>query len=75
MGKIKQGMICSVDGCNEKATRSFAADKAKEALQPTGASLKDERARRVYLCQKHYKSFKKQTKQEKKLDKWRYGAK
>lgn len=74
MGKIKHGTVCSVEGCNEKAIRSFAADKAKEALQPTGAALKDERARRTYLCQKHYKLFKKQTKQDKKVDKWRYGA-
>jgi hypothetical protein len=74
MGKVKQGTLCSVEGCEEKAVRSFATDKAREALQPTGASLKDDRARRAYLCQKHYKLFKKQTKKDKKVDKWRYGA-
>lgn len=74
MGKIKQGTLCSVTGCNEKATRSFAADKAKEALQQAGVSFKDDRVRRVYLCQQHYKLFKKQTKKDKKVDKWRYGV-
>ncbi len=74
MGKVKQGTSCSVEGCDEKATRSFAAEKVKDAMQPTGVNLKDTRARRGYLCQKHYKVFKKQTKQDKKVDKWRYGT-
>lgn len=74
MGKVKQGSECSVDGCNEKATRSFALDKAKEALQSVGATFQDDRSRRAYLCQKHYKLFKKQTKNDKKIDKWRYST-
>ena len=74
MGKVKQGVECSVEGCSEKAVRSFSASKGREAMQAAGARLKDERARRVYLCQKHYKAYKKQTKQDKKVDKWRYGA-
>jgi hypothetical protein len=74
LGKVKQGTVCSVKGCEEKATRSLNADKAREALQAAGAALDDERARRFYLCQKHYKIYKKQTKQDKKVDKWRYGA-
>lgn len=74
MGKVKQGTVCSVRGCDEKATRSVSADKAREALQGAGASFEDDRARRIYLCQKHYKVYKKQTKKEKKVEKWRYGA-
>jgi hypothetical protein len=74
MGKVKTGTVCSVKGCDEKATRSFAADKAREALQAVGAVFDDERARRVYLCQKHYKVLKKQTRNDKKIEKWRYGA-
>ena len=74
MGKVKQGTVCSVKGCDEKATRSFAADKTREALQSAGAAFEDERARRLYLCQKHYKMLKKQSKTDKKVEKWRYGA-
>ncbi len=74
MGKVKQGTVCSVNGCDEKATRSYAANKARESLQSAGATFEDSRARRVYLCQKHYKLLKKQTKKDKKVDKWRYGV-
>jgi hypothetical protein len=74
MGKVKQGVECSVEGCTEKAVRSFSSNKGREAMQAVGARVKDERARRVYLCQKHYKVYKKQVKQDKKVDKWRFGA-
>jgi hypothetical protein len=74
MGKVKTGTECSVAGCNEKASRSVSAAKAREGLQAAGAGFEDDRARRLYLCQKHYKMYKKQTKQDKKVDKWRYSA-
>ena len=74
MGKVKTGTACSVKGCDEKATRSVSAEKAREGLQAAGAAFEDERPRRLYLCQTHYKLYKKQTKQDKKVDKWRYGA-
>jgi hypothetical protein len=74
MGKVKQGTVCSVRGCNEKATRSLTADKAREALESTGVIFDDDRTRRLYLCQKHYRVYKKQTKKDKKVDKWRYGV-
>jgi hypothetical protein len=74
LGKVKTGTVCSVQGCDEKATRSVSAEKAREGLQAAGAGFEDNRARRLYLCQKHYKVYKKQTKKDKKVDKWRYGA-
>ena len=74
MGKVKHGVECSVEGCNDKALRSFSTTKAREAMQTVGATFKDERTRRVYLCQKHYKMYKKQTKQDKKVDKWRFAG-
>jgi hypothetical protein len=74
LGKVKQGVECSVEGCSNKAVRSFSARKGREAMLAVGARIKDERSRRIYLCQKHYKAYKKQTKQDKKVDKWRYGA-
>ena len=74
VGKVKQGAVCSVRGCEEQATRSVSADKGREALQGAGASFEDDRARRLFLCQKHYKVYKKQTKKDKKVEKWRYSA-
>ncbi|MFX1300797.1 MAG: hypothetical protein ACFFAL_05995 [Promethearchaeota archaeon] len=74
MGKVKQGSECSVDGCNEKAARSFALTKVREALQSEGVVFQDDRSRRAYLCQKHYKLYKKQTKKDKKIDKWRFST-
>lgn len=74
MGKIKQGTTCTIEGCNEAAIRSFGADRVIDALRDAGPALKPGRHRRAYLCQEHYKVFKKQRKQEKKIDKWRYGG-
>jgi hypothetical protein len=74
MGKVKQGAECCVEGCEAKAVRSFSIEKVREAIKDAGGDLKSGRMRRGYLCQKHYKMFKKQTKKDKKLDKWRYGA-
>lgn len=74
MGKVKQGTKCTVEGCDEAAVRSFPEDKVKEALHAAGAEMKTGRRRREYLCQKHYKAYKKQTRKDKKIEKWRYGA-
>lgn len=74
MGKIKQGTICSVEGCNNNAIRSFSKDKVIQALQKGGVNLTESRRRRAYLCQEHYKLFKKHQRQEKKIDKWRYSG-
>jgi hypothetical protein len=74
MGKVKQGITCSVEGCPEPAARSFSADKVTEALRTASIGLKAGRARRAYLCDKHYKVFKKQQRTEKKVEKWRYSG-
>jgi len=66
MGKISKGVKCSVEGCENKAARSLPVDKV------TAAGLKVQGTRRVYLCRDHYKEYKKATKKEKMLDKWRY---
>ena len=65
MGRIEKGVKCSV--CGKEAIRSISADKVKAA----GLSVRD--GRRAYLCKEHYKEYKKKTKKEKTLDKWRYG--
>jgi hypothetical protein len=74
MGKTKTGITCSVEGCTEPAARSFAADKVTVAFRTASLSLKAGRTRRAYLCDKHYKVFKKQQRTEKKVEKWRYSG-
>lgn len=66
MGRVSKGVQCSVEGCENKATRSLSVDRV------TAAGLKVQGTRRAYLCKDHYKEYKKATKKDKMLDKWRY---
>ncbi|KPV62704.1 MAG: hypothetical protein AOA66_1236 [Candidatus Bathyarchaeota archaeon BA2] len=68
MGRVAKGVKCSVVGCDKEAVRSLSADKVSAAGLKVGTS------RRAYLCRDHYKEFKKETKKEKMLEKWRYKA-
>ncbi|HSQ48829.1 MAG TPA: hypothetical protein VLL96_04000 [Candidatus Deferrimicrobiaceae bacterium] len=65
MGRIDKGAKCSV--CGMEAIRSISSDKVKAA----GLKVGDDK--RAYLCKEHYKEYKKKTKKDKTLDKWRYG--
>ena len=66
MGRVAKGVKCSVVGCDKEAVRSLSAEKV------SSAGLKVGTTRRSYLCKDHYKEFKKETKKEKMLEKWRY---
>jgi len=66
MGKVSKGALCSVEGCNREAIRSLSAAKVE------AAGLKVKGTRRAYLCKEHYKEYKKATKKEKLLEKWRH---
>ena len=66
MGRVSKGVHCSVEGCEKKAARSLSADKV------SAAGLKVQVTRRAYLCKDHYKEYKKATRKDKMLDKWRY---
>ncbi len=68
LGRIDKGEKCSVSGCNGEAVRSISVDKVKAAGLKVDSSDK-----RAYICKEHYKEFKKKTKKDKTLDKWRYG--
>lgn len=68
MGKIDKGEKCSVSGCEKDAIRSIASSKV------TAANLKVEAERRAYLCKDHYKEFKKATKKDRTMERWRYGS-
>ena len=68
MGRIGKGAQCDVSGCSREAIRSISAEKVKAA--GLGVSSKEKRA---YICREHYKEYKKKTKKDKTLDKWRWG--
>jgi uncharacterized Zn finger protein (UPF0148 family) len=65
MGRIDKGAKCSV--CGKEAERSISADKVK------AAGMKVSSEKRAYLCKEHYKEYKKKTKKDKQIDKWRFG--
>jgi len=66
VGRIDKGEKCSVSGCGNEAERSISADKVK------AAGLKVNSDKRAYLCKEHYKEYKKKSKKDKLLDKWRH---
>lgn len=66
MGRVTKGINCSVVGCDKQAVRSLPRDKVSKA------GLNVSEARRAYLCKDHYKEFKKETKKERMLEKWRH---
>jgi hypothetical protein len=69
LGRVGKGVKCSVSGCGREAVRSVSTGKAKSAGLNVSSNEK-----RVYLCREHYREFKKKTKKDKTIDKWRYSA-
>ena len=66
LGKIDRGIKCSVTRCKADAIRSITAGKV------TAAGLRIDTERRAYLCKEHYREYKKATKKDRTLEKWRY---
>jgi hypothetical protein len=66
LGRIDKGVKCSVEGCGNMAVRSISIDKVASA----GLKIREER--RAYLCETHYKEFKKKTRKQRTLEKWRW---
>jgi len=67
LGRIKKGAKCTVAGCEDDAVRSVSAPKAKDAGL-------DVEGRRAYLCKEHYKQYKKGSKKDRRLERWRHGV-
>ncbi|MEM3695941.1 MAG: hypothetical protein QXQ94_00345 [Candidatus Bathyarchaeia archaeon] len=67
MGRVDKGVKCSVSGCGGEAIRSLSAEKVRSTGLNVGSS-----ERRAYLCKEHYKEYKKKTKKDKMLEKWRH---
>jgi len=66
MGRVAKGVRCNVAGCEAQAVRSLSAERV------SAAGLKLEVGRRAYLCRAHYKEYKRGTKKERELEKWRH---
>jgi hypothetical protein len=67
LGRIGKGTKCSVDKCDENAIRSVNGPKAKAAgLEVEG--------RRAYLCKEHYKEYKKGSRKDRQIERWRHGV-
>lgn len=58
--------VCYVSGCKDEAERSVSSRKYQGALP--GVALKGPVGRRVALCKRHYREFRKSTKQERELE-------
>jgi hypothetical protein len=69
LGRVDKGVRCSVSGCGKEAARSLSAAKVKSA----GLNVSSNE-RRAYLCKEHYKEFKKKTKKDKQIEKWRHSG-
>lgn len=66
MGRIGKGEKCGVLSCGREAVRSLSSEKVR------AAGLKVGNEKRAYLCKEHYKEYKKKTKKDKQIEKWRY---
>lgn len=67
MGKVDKGVDCSVEGCRNKAIRSLPFKKVSEA----GLKLREE-SRRAFLCEAHYREFKKARKSIDRIERMRW---
>ena len=65
LGRVKKGVHCSVLNCDEEAVRSLSSQKV------SSTDFKIEDRRRIYLCEKHYKTYKKKTKKDRRIESWR----
>lgn len=67
MGRIEKGVKCTVVGCSRDAVRSISTPKARAA----GLNVE---GRRAYLCEEHYKEYKRGSRKEKLVEKWRHAV-
>ena len=56
--------ICDVDGCDKEAERSLNYKQVSK----TSLKLKAGEHRSVHLCKEHYKTYKKESKQDREID-------
>ena len=67
MGLVSKGVKCNVSGCDEDSVRSLNTQKVEAAglnVESTG--------KKSLLCKTHYKEWKKETKDDRELERARY---
>ena len=67
MGLVSKGAKCNVEGCDQDGTRSLNTVKVERAgLRVTSSGKKS------VLCKIHYKEWKKESKEDRELERARY---
>jgi len=66
LGRVSKGEKCSVQECSKEAKRSLSVENVKLAGLRVGSE------KRAYLCEDHYKEYKKKTKKNRKIEQWRH---
>ena len=67
LGGTAKTRKCSVSECSENAIRSLSENTWKKYIEKEGLKLKDDSARRLYLCQAHYNQSNKVRKSQEKI--------
>lgn len=67
MGVVSKGAKCNVDGCDKDGARSLNTTKVENAgLRVNSAGKK------TVLCKEHYKEYKKESKDDRELERARF---
>ncbi len=67
MGIVSKGAKCTVEGCEQDGARSLNTTKVERAgLRVTSVGKKS------VLCKEHYKEWKKESKEDRELERARY---
>jgi hypothetical protein len=69
MGLVSKGASCGVDGCSNSGVRSLNTKRVEEAGLRVSSS-----AKKTVLCKVHYKEWKKETKEDRDLERARYDS-
>ena len=67
MGIVAKGAVCNVSGCENLGVRSLNTKKVEDAGLNVSSSGK-----KTALCKEHYKEWKKETKDDRDLERSRY---
>ncbi len=67
MGIVSKGAKCNVDGCDKDGARSLNTTKVENAGLHVNSIGK-----KTVLCKEHYKEYKKESKDDRELERARY---
>lgn len=68
MGIVSKGAKCNYTGCDNDGVRSLNTAKVENARMSI-----DSVGKKTVLCREHYKEYKKETKEDRELERARYG--